>query len=236
MRAGPKGVIMQNRREKHRDIARSVLPSTMGVADKRRFIHKSERARVREFLHTEDVYDGWVPERIDGRTKRRVRYMVRDRRDADKLGPLLRWARHSASTDQNLIDATHEDRLKFFASILPNTLAGRHALTHIDSALRPYWNRARKGSESDFRADRIEEVSAALLVILGAGCHGELNRRICRGAGFIKGHHYSPPVARPRLLGGEHDIAAFAAQVVYSFQARIVLRFADELEHPRPPV
>jgi hypothetical protein len=221
---------MQNHRDKHRDIARSVLPSTMSVSTRRRLIHKAERARVRVLLHSRPDHTLLVAG-VDRVTQHDLNEMVRDRRDADHLGPLIRWAQHHATTDPRLINADHADRLGYFATILPDNLAGRHALTHIDRALRPS-NLASKRSGRDDRS-RVDTLIGALTAILRAGRHAELNQRICQAAGFIKGNHYTPPVTRPRLLHGEHDVAAFAQATAFMYQSRVAFQFADELQRPR---
>ena len=221
---------MQNHGAKRRDIARSVLPGTLSVGHHRRLIHKAERARVRSSLRTTDV-DGVFPDRVDRASRRDISDMVQDRRDGDHTSQLIRWARHHTNHSHNLIHATHHDRLQYFASVLPNNLAGRHALTHIDVAIRPRRNLA--NNARDERQRHIASVHAAVLVILGAGCHAELNSRIRRAAGITKGIGVVRSDDRPRLLLGEHDAAAFAQATAYSCQGRIALEFANELHDHR---
>ena len=220
---------MQNSRDKKRDIARSVLPSTMGVSARRRSIHKAERALVRRSIRTRDTDDDLCFDAFERVAQRYIGEMVQERRGADHVGRLIRWARHHAHSDRNLIDATHEDRLAHFASVLPNNLAGRHALTHIDYALRHRSNRAGK-HRSDAHDEHLDKVRAALLVILRAGCHGELNRRI-RGTGVVlsSAGRCSPLLDRPRLLLGQHDITAFAEATAHNVHAYLAIRFANEL-------
>ena len=193
-------IIVQNHDAKPCDIARSVLPSTLSVGHHRRLIRKAERARARASLHTTDVDDGVFSDRVDRASRRDIREMVQDRRDGDHSSQLIRWARHHTNHDHNLIHATHQDRLQHFASVLPNNLAGRHALTHIAVALRHRRNLA--NNARDERQRHIASVHAAVFVILGAGCHAELNRGIRRAAEITKGVGFVRSDDRPRLLLG----------------------------------
>lgn len=219
---------MRNSSEKRRDIARSVLPSTMCVKQTRHQIHKSERARVRQFLH-EGNYDGLVPDRVDARTMRGIKEMVSDRRRSDKTSQLIRWALHRVATEKTLADATHEERLKEFASVLPDTLAGRHALTHIESVIRPdrYW--VRSGRRVKYVDERIAQIEKAAATIIAAGCHAEFNSLIRRKFATFANPLSSAPIHRPRYLRGAHDVSMFAAATAGAIEGAISRKFAAEL-------
>ena len=64
-------------------------------------------------------------------TKHEISEMVLERRDADKSGPLLRWAEHHADNNPALRDATINDCLEHFASRSPDGVIGHHAIEHI---------------------------------------------------------------------------------------------------------
>ena len=70
-------------------------------------------------------------------------------------------------------------------------------------------------------------------MILGAGCHAELNRRIRRAAEMSKGIGFVRSDDRPRLLLGEHDATAFAQATAHSFHGRIALEYANQLHDHR---
>lgn len=150
------------KKDKHRDIARGVLPSTArkGARDNKRHFHSVQRSAQRQANHaierslatiTDDgtiahdpdlfddfedpeIYDGYAagttaPVGWDGTMK----YIVQRRRDADKLGPMLAWAR--ATERQKMNGWSNEDKMAYFKAVLPDSLQGRHALGHIETAL-----------------------------------------------------------------------------------------------------
>ena len=128
---------MQSHHEKTRDIARSVLPSKLNVKQWRRQIHHRERGRVRAGLHRARFTNpGDLDDFSDNATgvdltKHEIREMVFKRREADNLGPLLRWAEHHNDHDPALRGAPVADRLEHFASRLPDGVIGSHAVGHI---------------------------------------------------------------------------------------------------------
>ena len=133
---------MRNHHEKSRDIARSVLPSSCCVKQWRRQIHQSERGRDRVALHEarsifvddlDDLFD--VAACADDHTKHEIAFMVDDRRYADKIGPLQRWAEHHLHHTPALADASYSDCLVYFQGMLPFGLIGSHAVGHIEWVL-----------------------------------------------------------------------------------------------------
>jgi hypothetical protein len=128
---------MRNHHEKVRDIARSVLPSTARKAARRTRaqIHGRARAHERRLLHDlvrhhdPDDYEGTLG--LAERHRGDISDLVGDRRTADKVGPLLRWAERTVERDPTLSAATPEDREVYFRRVLPQGLVGDHAVSHL---------------------------------------------------------------------------------------------------------
>jgi len=173
---------MRNHNEKARDMARSVLPSTArkSVRERRAQIHGRERARLRSELHAlrsigydSDGFEG----DLDWIAKRDIHEMVSDRREADKVGPLINWAVRLVERDPMLAAATWNDRAAYLGKLLPPGLIGDHALLHLRWVLgdrRRYWWIGASRSGAYTGPSSVEMVQA----IVAAGRHGELNRRI----------------------------------------------------------
>lgn len=230
---------MHNHHEKARDMARSVLPSTRrrGARMHRSHAHARERHRVRAALHEVATYDD--PDDYEGdltwEARRAISEMVGERRAADKVAPLMRWAERTVERDPVLRDASFEQRVAHFRRLLPKGLIGRHALTHLAWVLDPdpYWpwrphqNRAQSGPT----------VRQKLEAIVKTGRHGELNRRLRHeSSGFysrrvrvpaqriVDEEHPEPGMLIPaytevvnepittRFLLGAHDIDAFSKE------------------------
>ncbi len=117
---------MQNHDEKITDIIRSVLPSTARCDTRatRRSIHRAARRKVNAALRAGDS-DAFVD------VRGAIEEMVWDRRSADKVAPLVRWALHHVRHDARLRDAESAERLDHFRQLLPDNTIGRHALSHI---------------------------------------------------------------------------------------------------------
>lgn len=130
---------MRNHDEKNKNMQRSVLPSSRRRAARRerRAIHRRARARERDVLavYRKDAGAGESDFR-EGRRKSATKWMVLDRRSADKIGPLTRWAVRTIECDLVLRDAALGDQVAYFAAMLPTDVIGRHAVFHIESALR----------------------------------------------------------------------------------------------------
>ena len=217
--------------DKRRDIARSVLPSTDRKAARKNLaaIKRNGRRAVRQDLRAigreerqeavVDRYDG-APFDPWGYPDGRISWAVRSRRRADKLGPVTRWGR--ATT--RLLPL--EDRLGEVRRLLDDTLAGRHAASHLQwdphflvrhDHVPPwrgdptYWRRARRTQPP------VDELRDAVAVLLADGRHRELNDRmkaVPRDDGSV------------RVLAGQHDVDAFVRSVASSRQWReVVLGF-----------
>jgi hypothetical protein len=194
--------------EKQREMARSILPSNSrrsAAADLAAIKRRHRRALRRELAALSYCSGEVTIERLDAVAvppypDHEIREVVRERRRADKVGPLMRWA--VAVTR----DLRNEDRLSRLAAALPTGLIGAHAVSHledcselvIDGPHRRYYNRYLRSSglpDKDTLVGRIGEVIAG-------GEHGALNRYIKHQSGA------------GRLLLGFHDVDSFVEAVL----------------------
>jgi len=136
--------------EKVKSISRSVLPASRRMAKnvkgrKRSWNQTTRRRMDREITdffvpgstadEIEDAYldsgsthvDAYNPDERHSMTRIRNR-----RRRSDKLGPITRW---TASQVKNFNDP--EDLIAHVSDLLPNNLAGRHALSHMRIEFAP---------------------------------------------------------------------------------------------------
>ena len=178
---------MQKHDEKVTDMVRSVLPSTArhGVRATRRLIHRRARRIVKVRLGAGD-HDVVVD------IRRALDELVWDRRAADKVAPLIRWALHHVRTDPALRDASTAERLDHFRHLLPDTTIGRHALSHLRWPLerleRPHPQRSGRW--------RPPSIGPTVRALCKAGYHAELNKRL--------------KISHLPTLAGLHDIDRFA--------------------------
>jgi hypothetical protein len=160
----------------------------------------------------------------EGRRKAAMKWMVVDRRSADKIGPLTRWAVRTIEQDPGLRDAALADQVAYFAAMLPTDVIGRHAVFHIEFALRWRFHRdsARRywgPPPGPTRAERRAQVVADARVVLESGRHRELNvalrRAYAAGAPVpVRRRRAEEPVRLAvRLLAGLDDIDAFAEEI-----------------------
>lgn len=228
---------MQNHDEKCRDMARSVLPSTARKRARaaKRTLHKRERSWARSYARAARWMD---PERVDdtmvdatGRAARRQ--LVEERRDADKVGPLVRWARRLVAVDPALGAMDLASQLDWFEAILPRGLVGQHARYHLGMELG-----GRRWTLFVAGPGPTDRLVAVLEDILAAGALGELNHRLkvqvavlrprrlaCEAGSAAEWYSYWP-----RLLHGAHDLDAFVAEVgCYGREAAVAHMLAGEL-------
>jgi hypothetical protein len=136
-------------------------------------------------------------------------------------------------TDPALVSCPCPEQVEAFRALLPNSLIGRHALSHIDAALRwRHWRLDRTQPWWSVRAERdLDQVRAQVRVILEAGLHKELNRRIKDA--FNRQNLHIDTASRAslvssRLLLGVHDVDDFAAYARrHDTVGRIVVDLAD---------
>ncbi len=249
---------MRNHNEKARDMERSVLPSTArkGSRDTRRIIHRRERAHerylIQQLRRCPDIEDFDENLTFSDRHRRDIAEMVEDRRSADKVGPLVRWAERKIEQDSALAAASFQDREVHFAKLLPPGLIGDHALFHLRWVLDdrpPRWLRVRRDHGS-IKPD-VEMVNE----IIAAGRHGDLNRRIRVSVApfvvrtvrlgperVIDEQHPAPGVLLPhrtvterrrrevRFLEGAHDVEAFVRDADWEVIS-VVRAFHAEASH-----
>lgn len=128
---------MRNHDEKIKDMVESVLPSTRRKAarNERRRAHKQQRSRQRDVLA--NITAEPDPDFREARQAAAISNMVWDRRAADNVGALVRWAEATVEKDADLRDAGWAGQRAWFASVLPDNTIGRHALQHIEWAIGP---------------------------------------------------------------------------------------------------
>lgn len=155
------------RKDKVRDVARSVLPSTArkGAREDKRNYHATHRHAQNQINHAicrhlNDVdddgrlytdvglYDDFEDQEIfDGysaRTKNPsvgwddMNEIVSNRRGHDKVAPLIRWAQAIEKRLMSSPPWADEDKIAYFKALLPDTLQGRHALGHVKMSLGLY--------------------------------------------------------------------------------------------------
>lgn len=131
---------MDNHHHKPRDMARSALASARrkGVRDDRRLAHHLERARLRKELHALRSHEN--PEDYDGdltwTARTALASLVEERRCSDNTVPLSRWALRIIDANPVLVEASTAERLAYFRVLLPDDVAGRHALGHLRWCVR----------------------------------------------------------------------------------------------------
>jgi hypothetical protein len=218
-RSGLERVLVRNHDEKVKDMSRSVLPSKgrESARYRRRAIHKRQRAHELAAVtaYRRDADPESVTPDVWGTHAPDITEMVWNRRAADKVGPLIRWARATIAASPTLRPASVEEQVAYFAGLLPDTTIGRHAIMHIQQDLKwharwaQYYARPRTAPG---RGPQVMETERQLREILAAGLHGALNAELRR----LVDRQVVPPRASPTphrpLLGG-HDVAAFAAEM-----------------------
>lgn len=188
---------MRNHDQKTRDMARSILPSTgRHLARKRKKIaagraRAQERALLDRLVRRVDDLDG-VEDRLDAYdvypTDRA--WLVNARRDADKVAPLIRWTEARVERTPRLAQGDFAARRSYFASLLGDTVVGRHALSHIEHLLgeenpwqngsypgEPTWDERRKRRYAEARDAHLGRARLLDDVLAGADSR-RLNARI----------------------------------------------------------
>lgn len=208
-------------RDKVRDMTRSILPSCRGKASREelRTIKKRGRKKVASQLHSmrgeggivEDAY--WDSEADLGfYPYRRIKYVVRDRREADKIAPIVRWA------EARTAHLPREERLGHLAQFVGrDTLAERHAWTHLERSPelelreRHYYGNPYYGKPLDPEAIR-EAVTAAVNYR-----HADFNRMLKEGHRYLaSGRLQSPRFAdcdADHVIRTVGEVDAFVGQL-----------------------
>ena len=120
----------------HATVRAAIVPS-QGLATS---AAKSTGARARERSLLADARKTAAdvdpdPDFREGRRKAATHWLVLDRRAADKIGPLTRWAVRTVEADSSLRDASLAEQVDHFRTLLPADLIGQHAVFHIAWAL-----------------------------------------------------------------------------------------------------
>jgi len=207
---------MRSSATKHRDMARSILPSrARSIPAQLARVRRSGRRGVARDLASltrqgrvgRSDWDDW-DEEVDLRAYPdiEIRLVVRQRRSADKLNHFERWAIEVTK------DLPPHDRLGHLRAVLPGGLIGDHAMSHLRNRpeLNPHHYRhhqpPRLSYQEVFAArslaehDRLREVVLALLEAPGG--HKALNAAVKAAAADGE---------RPRTLADIHDVDAFVA-------------------------
>jgi hypothetical protein len=218
---------VRNHDEKIKDMVESVLPSTRRktARTERRIIHKKQRARQRDMLRNISVEPD--PDFCEGRRVSAISTMVWDRRAADNVSALVRWAGAVVERDSALAAADWPSQRAWFASVLPQDLIGQHALQHIEWAIgpRPTYSWMRRTPARPLDEIRAE-VTAQVHRILESGRHAELNIRLRREYAVDRAPRWvrEPNRLRPeRLLAGLHDVESFVDHLLDDADLREVV-------------
>lgn len=214
-------------KSKERDMVRSILPSSArkSARDRKNAIKRAHRSSVRQTLrqHRDTLacemqedemfdrvvdFDAPYAELIDadGKCDNEIKYAMWDRREADKTRPFERWAVAQTKGVRLL------DRATWLQSKMPDTLAVRHAMSHVrmldefEVDEHRHWWRNRFNSEES-KWIRAAEYAQAVedLYEVCAGRLGRFNSYIPRvvSRDYLVGGcntHYSPPRVPWRMV------------------------------------
>lgn len=218
---------MRNHDEKIKDMVESVLPSTRRKAARgtRRLAHKQHRSRQRDVLRNITVEPD--PDFRERRRTAAISNMVWDRRAADNISALVRWATATVEQNPDLRGAGWPAQRAWCASVLPKNTIGRHALQHIEWAIgaRPTYAWMRRTPARPIAEIRAE-LEADVRRILETGRHSELNvglrleYAVDRAPRWVREPNRMRAV---RLLAGLHDVDAFVDDVVSDAHVREVV-------------
>lgn len=216
--------------DKAHEMARSLLPSTWrGAQRAKAHIHRASRRRsklevARALREKEDDGALELPA-IEGDEARELRWVVQDRRGADKVNPFIRWA--TAVTRE----LPRESRLSHVRGCVPRGVIGEHAVEHLrgtrafEDPREREWRMARWGRHERPWLDR-GEYAELLREVVRTGGHRLFNKfvlaRHVTRAGCVEYRRPDPhhpgrfieelALARPqslRLLLGLHDVLPF---------------------------
>ena len=228
-------ILVRNHDEKFKDMSRSVLPSSWRVGAKvtRRWIHKRRRAAERNALA---AARGATPE-INDTYRAEIAGLVITRRFYDKEAPLVRWARATVAAHPALREAPLEEQVAYFARLMPPTLIGRHAVTHIAAGLDWADRTVCHNCQVTRPVAPVAETERLVRQILAAGLHGTLNANLrtahSRQAGAPSDQTGRQQRTMPRrLLLGAHDAAEFAREMARYPEARAVIATVAAMTEP----
>ena len=195
--------------QKRRTMARSVLPSTAASSARSnlRAIARTHRRHSKAALRSlrgpvvpEDVFDEdlddaeWSLANAASRRRSELWEAINDRRAADKIAPLERWAPKAVA------HLAPQDRLPTLRSWLPDGVIGWHAMSHIsflDELSPSHEHLARYRFRPSFAHPSTEELCDRLALVIASSSHKEFNRAL------------KTSFPGTRLLLGSHDIEDF---------------------------
>lgn len=249
---------MHNHDQKTRDMARSILPSTARRISRERKKGSARRARARNnarlarlMTHLDDL-DGFEEDLnsydLDDNG---CDSMVEDRRDADKVGPIIRWAKALINSRPRLAEGDYWARRNYFSGLLGDTLAGRHALQHLDYLFGeanpwlfgrypgyPTDEELAERRRADARAKYLHRKKLLAEVLAGADVR-RLNARIAAltppmELHWVMDRDYNwsleyPPDSEPWLLGSDTEMWLKAGAAHLSESQAIAFRALDEV-------
>jgi hypothetical protein len=223
--------------DKARQMARSLLPSTWGGAHRAKArIQRAGRRQAKQEV-AQLVRDAEAAEELDlyeveGEVARELRFVVGDRRGADKVNPFIRWA---TAVTRHL---PREDRLSHVRGCVPRGVIGEHALEHIkdtpafEDPRERAWRRRSWGPKRPPKWLDRGEYAELLRGVLRAGGHERFNRWMqarhiahyelrterrrdpCRPGHFVeRTERVHTGSIRARLLLGLHDVLPFLDEV-----------------------
>lgn len=247
---------------KQRNMIRSILPSTgrkrartslaMAKRHNRRYIRQALHNVALDVELWEETtgYDEY-PYEDRGWGEYSIRQIVSDRRGADKVAPMMRWA------PSQVEGVRREDRMSKLLAILPKNTIGRHAASHVDKteafatpddiAKGYYWwqhhNSPEKRAELAFvNACRFAALAERLEKVLHDRRHRELNRILKKPVvrserqrvAMYKYDWVRLPDEPGRPLYGRHDIEGCLLH--YAKRPDLVTKLLtalDKVEKPR---
>jgi hypothetical protein len=210
---------------KKRDMARSILPSTKKDVQKdRRRIHKRARTHERALMLKCEEGEGDFLS-VDLARSRETRNLVEERRFKDKAGPFERWA------ERVTLQIRQEDRLSYLRALVPASLIGEHALSHVEwkdnfrdpaEANNSRHYPSRRDLEKSEREELTQKIRALFTDTLD---HARLNQALKKAHRTHRIYYKDYPIpvkvgkTSPRTLQGIHDVESFIKDL---FRASLV--------------
>jgi hypothetical protein len=210
-------------KDKIRDMSRSILPSKRRKTGKKS-VRRKTRRNTTEILNEASAADNEDLDFQDRKVRIDTRQAVIDRQAADKVAPLIRWAK----------EVTHgkpDKRLAQLRSMLPSNTIGRHAVEHVifekEFKINPLAYKSRVDKKRSKEFDWALFAKDLLEIITYH--HAEFNRAmslshrmhyesvpvtvVCPVTGKVKNYSRAEPRGpkKARLLLGSHDIPDFIA-------------------------
>jgi hypothetical protein len=204
------------KRDKIKDMIRSILPSTarrrarFEKAYKNRELRRSVRTDLRRANPKADLH-----------RSTHLSMMVAMRRGSDKLNHFVRWC-HAITKGMD-----SETAIGHVRSLVPSSLIGDHALGHWINEVRPVmygrWFRlVPRQSLQSFLDSTTFRLRRALIV--DPTLHGRLNAVIKARKMFDEPR---------RLLAGAHDVGEFVKAIAgsdYEIERRVTLELIEQIE------